>query len=68
MKCYICNHKIPKLRLEVLPDTLTCAKCSDAKPKRGLMDFSHKTAPSLVMLPNNPEAQRLAYRAFRRAR
>ena len=32
------------------------------------MSFDHKTAPSLVVVGTNPEAQRLALRAFKRAR
>jgi hypothetical protein len=30
--CEICGKKIPKERLEFLPDTTTCVKCSQTKP------------------------------------
>ncbi len=29
MKCRICNKRIPKERLKVLPDTFLCVKCSN---------------------------------------
>jgi hypothetical protein len=29
--CEICNQQIPKERLEILPDTKTCVKCSQIK-------------------------------------
>jgi hypothetical protein len=68
MTCLICSTTIPAERLEVLPNTCYCTKCSGVKPKKGLMDFSHKTAPSLVILPNDADQQRLAFRAFKRSR
>lgn len=68
MTCIVCNSSIPQERLELVPNCCTCVKCSSAKPVRGLMDFSHKTAPVLVLLPQDSEQQRLAIRAFKRAR
>lgn len=32
-KCIICNTVIPKARLEILPDTKRCCKCSNEKPR-----------------------------------
>jgi hypothetical protein len=29
MKCRVCKKSIPKLRLEVLPETRLCVKCSE---------------------------------------
>ena len=67
-KCRYCGHPIHPERLECLPQTQTCVKCSDVTKPIGLMDFGHKTAPSLVLVPDDREQQRLARRAFRRAR
>ena len=30
--CEFCGKEIPKARLEILPDTTSCVKCSQAKP------------------------------------
>lgn len=68
-KCKNCEKKIPKARLEVLPDTDTCVGCSEAKPMMGFMDWAHKTAPELVMVnPADKENLRRAKRINARAR
>lgn len=67
-ECRKCGAKIPAERLEVLPDTKTCIACSYVTVPTGFMDYSHKTAPELVILSDNAEEQRRARRAFRRAR
>lgn len=67
MKCR-CGADIPAIRLEILPDTTTCAACSTESARKAYMVFSHKTAPDLVVVPDNPEAERIAKRAFQRAR
>ncbi len=36
MICEVCSKKISKERLEALPDTTRCVKCSDAEKKVGL--------------------------------
>ncbi len=33
--CIKCGSDIPPKRLEILPSTKTCVKCSDVQPKRG---------------------------------
>lgn len=58
-------------RAEFLQETgrpLICVSCSGESPKLVLMEYGHKTAGYAVAVPNNPEAQRLALRAFKRAR
>jgi hypothetical protein len=42
--------------------------CTGEAPKLVLMEYGHKTAGYAVAVPNDPEAQRLALRAFKRAR
>jgi len=37
MKCKKCGEEISKARLEALPDTKTCIKCSDVKPYNASM-------------------------------
>lgn len=36
-KCEQCGAPIPKLRLQVLPHTTTCVKCSTEKSRIGVM-------------------------------
>jgi hypothetical protein len=67
--CVACNCEIPEERLEALPNTDRCVKCSNAKPFKGYMVFAHKTAPEIVCVSmNNPEAIRIADRANARSR
>ena len=67
--CIACGCEIPEARLEALPNTDRCVKCSNATPFKGYMVFAHKTAPELVCVPiNNPEAIRIADRADARSR
>jgi hypothetical protein len=59
-------------RLEFLQDynrPLVCKECSTEQRAVGFMDWGHKTAPSLVMVPANAnETIRILNRANRRAR
>lgn len=68
MNCTKCDQPISEERLEALPDTKVCVACSDVKKVKGLVDYAHKTGGHLVMLPDDEEQQRLAFRCFRRAR
>lgn len=72
MNCIYCQSMIPDGRLEFLIDTnrrLTCIECSSENKAVGFMDWGHKTAPSLVMVPANAtETIRKLDRANRRAR
>lgn len=66
--CVKCRQPIPPERLEAVPEASTCVGCSDVKKVKGLMDYGHKTAGTIVMLPDDEEQRRLAFRAYRRAR
>lgn len=33
VECSVCGRKIPKARLDALPDTKVCIKCSHVQPK-----------------------------------
>ena len=69
MGCEICGKQIDPERLEVLPMTTRCVAHANATKRIGLMDFSHKTAPVLVLLdPNDKESVRRAKRVFHRSR
>lgn len=71
MTCIICQKEIPVERYEFLCETgrnITCVNCSSEPKKTGFMDFNHKTAPQLVILPEDPEIKRIARRAFCRSR
>lgn len=69
MNCHICNAEIPVGRAEFLMETarpFVCLSCSSEDKRLTLMDYSHKTAPSLVVVPKGQE--QLAIRAFKRSR
>lgn len=69
MNCSKCGKSIPQERLEILPHTQTCVKCSTEKAKVVFQVYDHKTAPSLVIIDgNDSDSIRLARRAHRRAR
>lgn len=71
MLCKFCNNTIDQERLEFLTEykkELTCLDCTKEVRFTGFMDYNHKTAPQLVILPNDPEIKRIAKRAFCRAR
>lgn len=71
MKCLNCGNEIPVERLEAVPDTKYCVKCTDIyapKPK-AFMVYGHKTAPELIIIDSrNREAIRQADRANNRSR
>jgi hypothetical protein len=67
--CDTCNAVIPSARLEALPHTTTCVKCSRSTTFVGFMDWSHKTAPELVMVDSaDSENLRRARRISERSR
>lgn len=69
--CKVCNSPICQDRAEFLLEAgrpFVCIGCSTETPSLALMDYSHKTAPSLVVIGGNKEQVRMAKRAFRRAR
>ena len=54
MNCRTCNNRIEEDRVNVLPNTLVCAKCAHTynfvKPRKGIMVFSHKTGGELEVM------------------
>ncbi len=70
--CKYCGDWIDFDRYEFLAETgrqIVCKDCSSEKKAVGFMDWNHKTAPSLVMVPANAtETIRKLDRANRRAR
>lgn len=72
MNCIYCQARVPDGRLEFLIETnrrIVCISCSGESKAVGFMDWGHKTAPSLVMVPSNArETIRILDRANRRAR
>ena len=72
MTCNYCKTNIDKDRLDFLIEynrPIVCKSCSVEKRAVGYMDWGHKTAPSLVMVPANAtETIRKLDRANRRAR
>ena len=72
MKCTYCKNHIEFDRYEFLVETgrkLICKDCSVENRAVGWMDYGHKTAPSLVMVPANAkETIRKLDRANRRSR
>lgn len=72
MTCNYCQSLIPDGRVEFLIESnrpMVCIECSTEQRAVGFMDWGHKTAPSLVMVPANAkETIRILDRANRRAR
>lgn len=71
IRCLYCSQFVCEDRVSFLNETnkeITCLKCSQEKRLEGFMDYGHKTAPQLVIVPENEEVKRIAKRAFRRAR
>lgn len=70
--CRYCQSVIDNDRLEFLTEfnrPMVCKDCSTEQRAVGYMDWGHKTAPSLVMVPANAkETIRKLDRANRRAR
>ena len=67
--CRICGAEIPEERIEAIPGTTTCVKCTTVKSVHGFMVFGHKTAGELVMIsPDDTEAMRQAQRSNKRSR
>lgn len=66
--CLVCGVPIPLERLEALPNTCYCINHAPNVKQSGYLVYSHKTAPELLLIPNNPESHRQAKRANRRAR
>lgn len=64
--CENCKRKMPAERGELFT---TCIKCTKQARMMGFMEYSHKTAPSLVMFrEDDKNARELAERAFKRER
>lgn len=71
MTCIHCSSPVDPDRAEFLRETrrpAVCMSCTGESPKLVFSEYGHKTAPSLVVVGTDPEAQRLALRAFKRAR
>jgi hypothetical protein len=72
MNCIYCDNTIDYDRYEFLVETgrqIVCKNCTMEKRAIGFMDWGHKTAPSLVMVPSNAtETIRILHRANRRSR
>lgn len=71
MTCTHCGGPVDSDRAEFLQETgrpAACIDCTGESPRLVLMEYGHKTAGYAVAVPNDPEAQRLAIRAYRRAR
>jgi hypothetical protein len=72
MICSYCRSMIDADRANFLIEynrPMVCVECSTEQRAVGYMDWGHKTAPSLVMVPANAkETIRKLDRANRRAR
>lgn len=71
-KCVSCYDQIDNDRYEFLVEfkrPMICKGCSTETRAVGFMDWNHKTAPSLVMVPSNAkETIRILNRANKRSR
>src|SRR3954471_23914926 len=70
-KCDGCGCTIPQERLELLPETMTCVKCSKEEKLIGfqISNYPKGTASEIVLVdPKDTEKLRLAQRANARRR
>jgi hypothetical protein len=72
MNCIYCQNSMDFERYEFLLETgrkIICKDCSVENRAVGFMNFSHKTAPDLIVCPANAtETLRILHRANRRSR
>jgi hypothetical protein len=71
MKCVRCQNVLDGDRIDYIltfHKERLCKSCTEERAKVCYMDYGHKTAPSLVVVGNNPEQIRMAERSYRRAR
>ena len=72
MLCRYCSSTIDNDRAQFISEfnrPNICLGCSTEGKAMGFMDWGHKTAPQLVMVPSNAkETIRILHRANRRAR
>ena len=72
MNCRYCRNLIPEDRYHFLVEynkQIVCINCSNESRAVGYMDWGHKTAPQLVMVPANAkETIRILDRANKRSR
>tara|TARA_R100000734_G_C3296779_1_gene87857 strand:+ start:572 stop:790 length:219 start_codon:yes stop_codon:yes gene_type:complete len=58
--CADCGRKISDLRATLVPESPYCIVCADdhISEKVGFMDYSHKTAPELVIVSGSENIRR----------
>jgi hypothetical protein len=68
-KCIDCGENIPPIRLEFVPDTEYCVKCSDKHTFKSVarIIYSHKADCELFIAKSKEDARRLD-REYARAR
>jgi hypothetical protein len=68
-KCFDCGNEIPAARLEFLPNTEYCVKCSDNHTFKSVarIIYSHKADCELFIAKNKEDARRLN-RVYERSR
>lgn len=61
MICIACQCTIPQERLDAIPDTQYCVRCTDtyAPPTFACMDYGHKTSSDLVFAVGKENVRRL---------
>lgn len=71
MTCVRCHEVLDGDRVDYIltfNKERLCKSCTTERAKVCYMDYSHKTAPALVVVGNDKQQIQLAERAFRRAR
>lgn len=69
MNCVFCGEGIPPERLEVLPDTQTCVKCTTEAKKLCVPSYPHKTGGTIIVIDaEDKETIRRAQIQYRRTR
>lgn len=59
MNCIKCNSEIPKERLQILPNTKFCVRCSETERVAGFPIITGKTTYSELEIVDQKKAQEL---------
>lgn len=66
INCKACGETIPPERLEALPETKVCVKCSTEAPYRGFVNMTPRHKGTELSITKDPEAARLMEKYSRR--
>ncbi len=72
-RCDVCDLELSQERAMLIAGSngalpCVCIEHSKVTKPKGFLNYGHKTAGEVIIIPNNPESLRKATREYRRAR